>query len=470
MIYLVLINNKRDCCKICNNQFLRGGGWLDKRIVELDIARWRTSLKRKIMIDGERYYRGDHDILRRKRTVIGDNGDLKEVDNLPNNRIVDNQYKKMVNQKVDYLLAKPLTLECDNKKYLSLLKTIFNKRFQRILKNVAEDALNCGLGFLFVYYDDLGELNFKRFKPYEVIPHWLDDEHTKLDYLIRCFSVEVFENNMYRSVDKVEVYSPDGIDYYEYTNGNLKPVEPYHNNYFTRVVDGVENHYTWDKIPVISFKYNHKEIPLIKMVKTLQDGLNLIESNFQNQMEEDARNTILILKNYDGENLGEFRRNLATYGAIKVRTESGADGGGVDALQVEINADNYRTLLDVFKKAIIENAMGYDAKDDRLSGTPNQMNILSMYSDIELDANSMETEFQASLEELLWFVNVHFGLKGLGNYDSSIVDIIFNRDILISESDVIDNCVKSIGILSNETILSQHPWISDVDLELRRLD
>ena len=54
---------------------------MDKRIVELDIARWRTSLKRKIMIDGERYYRGDHDILRRKRTVIGDNGDLKEVDN-----------------------------------------------------------------------------------------------------------------------------------------------------------------------------------------------------------------------------------------------------------------------------------------------------------------------------------------------------------------------------------------------------
>ena len=177
-----------------------------------------------MMIDGERYYRGDHDILRRKRTVIGDNGDLKEVDNLPNNHIVDNQYKKMVNQKVDYLLAKPLTLECDNKKYLGLLKTIFNKRFQRILKNVAEDILNCGIGFLFIYYDDLGELNFKRFKPYEVIPHWLDDEHTELEYLIRCFSVEVFDNNMYRTVDKVEVYSSSGIDYYEYTNGNLTPV------------------------------------------------------------------------------------------------------------------------------------------------------------------------------------------------------------------------------------------------------
>lgn len=30
--------------------------------------------------------------------------------------------------------------------------------------------------------------------------------------------------------------------------------------------------------------------------------------------------------------------------------------------------------------------MGFDAKDDRLSGNPNQMNIQSMYSDIDTDA------------------------------------------------------------------------------------
>ena len=49
---------------------------------------------------------------------------------------------------------------------------------------------------------------------------------------------------------------------------------------------------------------------------------------------------------------------------------------------------------------MIENARGYDAKDDRLGGNPNQMNIQSMYSDIDLDANGMETEFQAAFEEL----------------------------------------------------------------------
>ena len=81
--------------------------------------------------------------------------------------------------------------------------------------------------------------------------------------------------------------------------------------------------------------------------------------------------------------------------------------GGVDTLQIEVNAENYKVLLSLLKDAIIENARGYDAKDDRMSGNPNQMNIQSMYSDIDLDANGIEMEFQASMEELLWFVNQH---------------------------------------------------------------
>lgn len=205
------------------------------------------------------------------------------------------------------------------------------------------------------------------------------------------------------------------------------------------------------------------------MVKSLQDGLNLIESNFQNQMEEDTRNTILVLVNYDGENLGEFRKNLATYGAVKVRTVDGA-GGDVRTLQVEVNSDNYKAILELFKKAIIENAMGYDAKDDRMSGNPNQMNIQSMYSDIDLDANGMETEYQASFEELLWFINCHLFNVGMGDYEQEDVEIIFNRDMMLNEGEVIDNISKSVGIISDETLVAQHPWVDDVQAELDRLE
>lgn len=69
--------------------------------------------------------------------------------------------------------------------------------------------------------------------------------------------------------------------------------------------------------------------------------------------------------------------------------------GDVDTLEINVNADNYKILLALLKDAIVENARGYDAKDDRMSGNPNQMNIQSMYSDIDLDANGIEMEFQA---------------------------------------------------------------------------
>ena len=49
------------------------------------------------------------------------------------------------------------------------------------------------------------------------------------------------------------------------------------------------------------------------------------------------------------------------------------------------------------------------------------------------------------------------------------MDIIFNRDILISETEAIENCSKSVGILSDETIIGQHPWIDDPKKEMERL-
>ena len=114
--------------------------------------------------------------------------------------------------------------------------------------------------------------------------------------------------------------------------------------------------------------------------------------------------------------------------------------------------------------------MGYDAKDDRLSGNPNQMNIQSMYSDIDLDANDMETELQSAFDEILWFVNAYFANAGAGDFTGEEVKVIFNRDILINETEAIENCKASVGILSDETIIGQHPWIDDPQKEMERLE
>lgn len=442
----------------------------DEEFIVNEINQFKMSRKRKEMLDGEKYYEGKHDILLRKRTVIGEGGELEEVTNLPNNKIVDNQYKKMVDQKNNYLLGQPFSIQCENEQYAKNLKQhVFNKKFFRLLKAIGEDFLNCGIAWAFAYYNEHGELTFRRIKPYEVIAGWKDAEHTQLDYIIRIYEVIAYEGKQQKVIQKVEVCDEQGMYFYELTDGGtLQSVEPYFRNYFTITdEDGTETGYNWTKIPFIPFKYNAKEIPLIRMVKSLQDGLNLIESNFQNNMEEDTRNTIIVLKNYDGQKLADFRKNLAQYGAVKVKTVDGADGG-VDTLQIEVNAENYKAIIELFKKAIIENALCYDAKDDRLKGNPNQMNIQSMYSDIDLDANNIETELQASFEDLLWFINCHFANTGIGDFEGEEVEFIFNRDMLVSESEIIENVNKSTD-LSLETRLAQHPWVDDVGAEMDRI-
>lgn len=439
----------------------------DKEFLEREIAKWKSSPQRIMQIKGYSYYDNEHDILTRKRTVIGEDGKLQTVDNLPNNRIIDNQYGKLVNQKTNYLFGQPFVIEGKNEKYIELLKQVFNKKFMRILKSCGKAALNSGIAWLYPYYNENGELTFRMFPGYEILPFWKDSEHTTLDAAVRLYLIQGYEGTTPVIIEKVEVYEPNGIHCFIWDNNKLIPDNDTNDQDCSYVINNGQQ-LNWTRIPLIALKYNENEMPLLKRVKSLQDGINIMLSDFENNMQEDARNTILVLKNYDGTNLGEFRRNLAAYGAIKVRYDGEAKGG-VESLEIKVNAENYKSIIEIFKKALIENGMGYDAKDDRLSGNPNQMNIQSMYSDIDLDANDMETELQAAFEDILWFVNAHLENTGKGSFENEEVTVIFNRDVLINESDAIENCVKSVGILSDETIVSQHPWIDDPQQELERL-
>ena len=451
------------------NRLIRAGagaGLSELEFFAREIVAWEKSGERREQIAGEAYYSGDHDILARKRTVIGPDGKLMVVENLPNAHVIDNQYGLMVDQKTNYLVGKPFTFNCENKPYVQLLNKRFNAAFRRTLKYVCEDALNGGKGWLFVHYNEQGEMCFRRFPAYQVLPFWADDDHTVLDAAARLYLQEVWDGLAKKIVKRVELFKPDGIYRYILDGSTLIPDVELgdYSPYITKTTGDKVEAYNWNRFPLIAFKYNKKEIPLIRRVKSLQDGINGLLSDFENNMEENPRNTILILKDYDGENLGEFRQNLATYGVVKVR-----ENGGVEALGVQVTAENYKSILELFKKALIENARGYDAKDERLSGNPNQMNIQSMYSDIDLDANGMETEFQAAFEELLWFVNQDLINQGAGDFQQEEITVIFNRDILINESEAITNCQNSVGILSTETIVEQHPWTKDAQTELERL-
>lgn len=60
---------------------------------------------------------------------------------------------------------------------------------------------------------------------------------------------------------------------------------------------------------------------------------------------------------------------------------------------------------------------------------------------------------------------------GFGDFEGQedTVDVVFNRDMLMNESEIITNCQNSQGIISDETIIAMHPWVDDPQLEMERL-
>lgn len=203
-----------------NRLILQGGrtGMTENQFFAAEIKEWKNSQRRKDQVMGDLYYEGQHDILQRQRTIIGENGQLQVVTNLPNNRLIDNQYALMVDQKTNYLVGKPFTLNCQDKGYTDALGKVFNKRFYRLLKYVCEDALNGGIGWLYPYYNEAGELTFKHFPAYDILPFWADDDHTILDCAIRYYTQEVWNGYQKEKVEKVEIFKADGIYRYIYQN------------------------------------------------------------------------------------------------------------------------------------------------------------------------------------------------------------------------------------------------------------
>ena len=52
---------------------------------------------------------------------------------------------------------------------------------------------------------------------------------------------------------------------------------------------------------------------------------------------------------------------------------------------------------------------------------------------------------------------------------TSHVELVFNRDMAINEAEQIQNCSNSQGIVSDETLIAHHPFVSDVEEELEAL-
>ncbi|MEK3722298.1 phage portal protein [Paenibacillus sp. FSL H8-0034] len=436
-----------------------------EQIIQMEIGEWRNSDKMKWMSVGDRYYRNKTDIMDRERTAIGASGAKEIVGNLANNKLPNAFVRKLVDQKVGYLLGKPMSIQTKPDAYQKALNNIFDKAMLRRLQSAGKAAVNNGISWWFVYYDEEGELSFKLMDSLEIIPLWRDEAHTLLDAVIRDYEVVVYEGLKRTVVRKIEWWDTHGVR--RYINGGAGLIPDVEvgdvGAHFTALTEGKEQPLNWERVPFIAWKYNEEEQSLVEIIKQLVDDYDRNKSDNSNNL-EDLPDSIYVVKNYGGTKASEFRKNIATYRTAFVESD-----GGVDTIGLQINTEALKTHQEQNRKDIYEFGRGVDTQAANFGSAPSGVALRFLYSDLDLDASMIETEFQASLEQLRWFIDTHLYNSTGVDYSGEDVSFIFNRDMPVDESAIISDIKNSVGILSDETLVAQHPYVTDVQAELERI-
>lgn len=452
-----------------------------EEFIYANIQDFKDSENYKQMLKAQDYYKGIHDIKDKKRYYVDRKGVRREDTHLTNTKLVHPYFTKLVNQKANYLLSKEFSLQVQqddstSQKFVDACSDYFDKGFMRKLKTVCKQAIINGIAWVQVYYDEKGALSFKRIPSEEVIPFWHDAEHTQLDGLIRFYTIIEYKSKGDKEeITKVEYYTPEGVWYYEIRDGKLRTdlntvtTEQPVKGHFTALEQDeqgneVQVERVWDRIPFVAFKYNDEEISLLNYIKTLLDNYDSRVSETADLI-ADVPNSIRIVRGFNGGDKGEYSQNLSTYRTIFVDEK-----GGVDQLTSNADTTCTEAHLTRLKDDIYEAGNGVNVQKENL-GSTSGVALKIRYSDLDADCMSMASNFSASIEELCWFIQVDLlGIEGDETFDDIEFDVIFNTDTLINEADVIMDCKNSVGIISEETIMANHPWVTDLEKEKERLE
>ncbi len=422
------------------------------------------------IVEARRYYDNENEICCRKRMVVGPLGDPVEAKLLTNNRLSHAFVKKIVRQKVAYLMGKPFNIDGSDKTLVKKAEGVMGKAFKRTLRKVAKDAVLTGEGWLLAYYNEAGNLSFMRIKPESIGVKYTDDEQTIIEYLVRRYpkskdgSVELIEQdaekpeflqNKSNFTWIYEVWTDKKVVSYKEETGKLiKISEKPHFN-----VNGKAA--AFGRIPFIRFQYNDESQGILTSVKRLIDDYDLNTSNISNLL-CDTPNSTRVIKGYRGQ-VEEIIRNLATFNTIITDPDS-----SIEVLQNAIETAATEEHLNRLRKDIYDCAFAVDTQEAS-QGDLSGVAIKFRYADLDLDCQEMGSNFSASLEEVCWFICEDLKAKGQGEHDPSTIKIIWAMEIIANDAETIQNLMNSVDLLSLETRVAQHPYVDNPKDELKRI-
>lgn len=192
------------------------------------------------------------------------------------------------------------------------------------------------------------------------------------------------------------------------------------------------------------------DAPLFAYVQGLLNGFDHILKH-QDTTTEKNTDPIVEVKGYSGTDDADLEYAV---NSLKIVKTDGNGGLTIHTRSLDSNS------IDLWRKALLQEyyeATATVGKDNELQYAQSGKAMDRLFIDMENSAKDLAHILEEALK-------TYFATIGVEDFN-----IVWNTDRPVDDTEIINGITASKGILSEKTLLEQHPWVSDVDEEIKRI-
>ena len=366
--------------------------------------------------------------------------------NKPSNRLYSGYPSYITDNFVGYILGQPISYKSDNEDLLEKLNLnfLYNDEIDNNTTLAQEQSI-CGYAYELLYIDEDSNVRFKSVDTEDMIVVYENTLEEKELFAIRYVLDEDNKGTVY-------VYTKSNIEAYTIENNTLGNLieEECQENYFIDV-------------PICTYENNRQRIGDFEKVLSLIDAYDFANSDTANDFEY-FTNALLVISGVTMDEKDEEGRPL---NFKNNRVLNFVDNEGkAEYLIKNINdtaLENYknRINLDIHK---FSNVIDISDKNfgNNLSGIAMKYKLLGMENIASIKESKFRKGLMKRIELLTHFLNLSI------NSDFTYTEIIpvFTRNIPSNDVETVEMIKQLYGMISDKTLLSQLPFIEDVQAEL----
>ena len=379
------------------------------------------------------YYQGKHNIIYR---VLSDS-------NKPNNKIVNAFPNYITDMITGYFMGNPVVYTSSDEDYLEKLQDVLDYNDEQNHNvEISKDQSIYGVAYELLYLDENADIRFKKINPQNtilILNNTLDED--------MLYGIRYYKNNILNPDEiTLELYSLYDITTYTMEGENLKFIER---------VD-----HPFRMVPIAAYYNNEEEMGDFEIVMSLVDAFDKLASDNVNDFEQfaDAYLKLKGMEGTDSDDVAAMRENR-----VLILPED----GDADWLIKQINDTYLQNTLESIQNNIHKFSKVPAMTDENFGGNLSGIALRYKLIGLENKVATKESYFKKGLQRRIELITNIFYTLG-SQYDYRDISMIFSRNLPANEKEAAELANMLWGIVSDETVLAQLPFVNDPAKEIEK--